>query len=138
MAMFHVMDMFLYQGHVSISMFIYQVFVYVLSWYFMLKGCFNWSFLVYIKVYYLFWGLCVSMSLRFINSIHSKDIHPKIKLFFCKFPCFMSSMFNICHIFILSTFSMFYILGLFLRFFCFFSCKLVERHLRWSTFKWKC
>jgi len=85
---------------------------------------------VYIKVYSLFLGLYVYVSLCFINSIHLKDIHPKIQLSFCRFLCFVSSTFNMCHIFIGSTFSMFYVLGLFLRLFHFFSCKLVGRHLK--------
>ncbi len=68
------------------------------------------------------------MFLCFINSIHSKKIHPKIKLSFRRFPCFMYVTFNTCHIFIGSTSFMFYVLGLILNFFC--SCRLVERHLR--------
>ncbi len=52
----------------------------------------------------------------------------------------MSSIFNMCHIFIGSTF-MFYVLGFtsmfyILRFFRSFSCKLVGRHLGWNTFNW--
>jgi hypothetical protein len=80
---------------------------------------FSCSFLVYIKVYSLFLGLYVFVSPRFMNSIHSKYIHPKIKSSFYKFLCFVSSTFNMCHIFINSTSSMFYILGLFLKLFLF-------------------
>ncbi len=116
----------------------YQVLEFLLSWSFRSRGCFNWFFFVYIKVYSLFLGLYVFVSLCFINSIHSKNIHPKIKSSFCRFLCFVSSTFNMCHIFIGSTSFMFYVLGLFLRFFHSFSYKLVGRHLKWNAFKWKC
>jgi len=62
------------------------------------------------------------MFLCFMNSIHSKDIHSKIKSSFCKFLCFVSSTFNMCHIFISSIPCMFYVLGLFMKFFHSLSC----------------
>jgi hypothetical protein len=120
MAMFHVM------GYVSIPRpcFSIHVFVssicYCIESIFQVKGMFNCSFLVYIKVYFLLLGLYVSLSLCFINSIHPKDIHLEIKSSFCRFICFMSYTFIICHIFINFISSMFYILGLFLRLFHFF------------------
>jgi hypothetical protein len=135
---FTLWDTFLYENHVLVSMFLYQMFVSILNWSFRSKGCFSWSFFVYIKDYSLFLGLYVCMFICFINPIHSKDIHPKIKLFVCKFLCFLSFTFNMCHIFIDSTFFMFYVLRLFLRFFHSFSCRLIGRHFTWNTFKWKC
>jgi hypothetical protein len=62
-------------------------------------------------------ALCiyVYVSLCFIISIHSKNIHPKTTSSFCKCLCFMSYIFNMCHIFIGRISSMFYILGLFMN-----------------------
>jgi len=63
--------------------------------------------------------------------IHSKDIHPKITSRFCRYLCFIYYIFNMYHIFIGYTSSMFYVLGLFLKsdfFFLFY--KLVGRHLK--------
>ncbi len=54
------------------------------------------------------------MFLCFIYSIYSKNINPKIKSSFCRFLCSMSSIFNMYHIFIGYTSSMFYVLGMFL------------------------
>jgi len=116
---FKLWDTFLYQSHVSVSMFLYQVLVFILSPFFKSKKCFSSLFLVYIKVYFLFLKLYVYVCLCFINSIHSKDIYPKLTSCFCRFLRFMSSTFNMCHIFIGFTFSMFCILGQFLRFFLF-------------------
>jgi len=102
-ACFYIKAMFQYQWHVFIS-----------SPCFRSRACFISTFLIYFMVYYLF--LC------FIISIHSKDIHPKITSSFCKFLCFISYDFNMCHIFISCISFVFYILGLFLSsdFFVFF------------------
>jgi hypothetical protein len=95
----HVFD----QGHVFVS-----------------RPCFSIKLLVHFTVYYLFLGvqmaLCiyVYVSLCFIISIHSKNIHPKITSSFCRCLCFMSCTFNMCHIFIDCTSSMFCIPGLFM------------------------
>ncbi len=119
MAMFHIV------GYVSVSRPCFNIHVFVSSVYFCIKsifqvkGMFNCSFLVYIKVYSLLLGLYVSLFLCFMNSIHSKDIHLKIKSYFCKFLCFMSYTFIIYHIFTNFTSSMFYVLGLFLQLFRF-------------------
>jgi len=49
-------DTFLYEGHVLISMFQYQVLVSILNRSFRSMGCFSWSFIVYIKDYFYFYG----------------------------------------------------------------------------------
>jgi len=95
-------------------------------------------FMSILRSIFLFLELYVYVCLCFINSIHSKDIYPKLTLSFCRFLRFMSSTFNTCHIFIGFIFSIFCILRLFFRFFCFLSYRLVGRHLRWNTFKQKC
>jgi hypothetical protein len=128
--------MFSYKIYVSMSRPCFSIHVFVSSVYFYIKsifqvkGMFNSSFLVYIKVYSLLLGLYVSLSLCFMNSIHSKDIHLKIKSSFCKFLCFMSYTFIICHIFINFTSSMLYVLGLFLKLFRFLSYRLIGRHFK--------
>jgi hypothetical protein len=114
--MFQVMGMFLYQGHVSVSMACFPI-----------KGMFMYRvhvssqghvlvqrFLSILRSIFLFVRLYVYVFLCFIISIHSKDIHPKITSSFCRFLCFMSYIFNMCHIFIVCTSFMFYIFYCFL------------------------
>ncbi len=100
-------------GYIFVSRPCFNIHISISNPSFRSRGYFSSSFLIYFKVYYLFITLCVSVSLCFINSIYSKNIHPKIKSSFCRFLCFMSCIFNMCHIFIGSTSSIFMFLGCF-------------------------
>ncbi len=106
---FRNMVMFQVVGYISISrpcFLIKCVSIHVLVHCFLL--------IVFFSKVYVFVSLC------FIISIHSKDIHSKIPSSFHRLLCFISSTFNMCQIFIGFISSMFDILGLFLKFFILF------------------
>jgi hypothetical protein len=92
---------------------------------------------VYIKVYSLFLGLYVCVFM-FHNFIHSKDIHPRIKSFICRFLCFFFLLLTRVTISLVLIPLCFTFMGFFKDFFRFFYCRLVKRDFKWSTFKWKC
>jgi hypothetical protein len=91
---FKLWDTFLYQGHVSISMFQYQVLVFILNPFFKSNKCFSSLFLVYIKVYFLFLELyvyvCICSLIPSIQKTFTQNLHRLFAGFYISCPLFLT------------------------------------------------